>query len=314
MYRCSLSDVIKAVPSVQTVSLPEGWFEQLDNKISVFESLYNWMVDDGRVPDVETNTLHSRTYVAEQTMKKLLAAEKKRLRQVKKLKGEALEQALSWTNLGSGPMETIGLDVTIRGEGILVVPEGDRSDFGERVAEIYNKLRVAHLKKIKSKASGATFYWWLISQLERPDNIGDLARDTHDDSAFSEGFSFYEDWKQHLARLHASGAAMDTLKEAWLEYCDQYPERIVPYAWCSECQKRIEISDTTISWDLDSGEVYFLDQDCLAMMQSHSDLSTIPLSSLSSSALQRLAASEEIGRFQLEEIKEKLMLWGVTLS
>lgn len=55
MYKCTPKEIIAAVPGVQTVHLSASWFNELDSEKSVFESLYNWMTECGRIPDENGN-------------------------------------------------------------------------------------------------------------------------------------------------------------------------------------------------------------------------------------------------------------------
>jgi len=65
MRKCTPREIIKEVPDVQTITLPDHWFDDLSANQSVFVSLYKWMLEKSRVPSENKETLHNRTYVGE---------------------------------------------------------------------------------------------------------------------------------------------------------------------------------------------------------------------------------------------------------
>ena len=311
MYKCSLREVINGVPDIQTVTLPDDWFEQLNDKTSVFENLYKWMVDSKRIPVGNEDTLHNRTYVGQSTIKKLLSAEKKRLRKIHNLKGEALDSNTSWSNFGSGPRESLGMHIQISGDAIFVVPEASKSALSNFTSELFNKRINAHVQKVQSHASGASFYWWLVSQLERPDYIGDLAKETYADDSFPQDSQHYEELRKYLDNAGACGGAMDSLKDGWREYCQQYPERVQPSAWCGECHKKLDVAEAFLAFDVDDEELFVLDRDCLSRFESYSTMESRPLLEISHADIAVLVEKQAIGKFEANDIIEKLELWGV---
>ena len=46
MRKCTIREIIKEVPDVQTVILPKDWFDHLRENESVFNSLYGWMLEN----------------------------------------------------------------------------------------------------------------------------------------------------------------------------------------------------------------------------------------------------------------------------
>jgi hypothetical protein len=99
MRKCSPELIIKEVPNVQSVVMPRDWFDDLNYNKSVFQSLYEWMLKDGLVPSENKESLHDRTYVGDRLYKKLLAAEKKRIKKRHKLTGEELERSVCWSEM-----------------------------------------------------------------------------------------------------------------------------------------------------------------------------------------------------------------------
>jgi len=59
MRKYTSREIIKEVPDVQTVILPNHWFDDLSDNQLVFSSLYDWMLKNGRVPSDNKKTLHN---------------------------------------------------------------------------------------------------------------------------------------------------------------------------------------------------------------------------------------------------------------
>lgn len=306
MSKCTPKEIIKDVPNVQTVIMPDHWFDNLSAGRSVFASLYEWMLEKGRVPSENKETLHSRTYVGEKLFNKLLAAEKKRLNKKLKIKGDELDKAVTWSDINSGPKAEIG-GCKISGDVILVVPESSRQALGKFSSKIFRKEREAAVNKIRANAAGATFYQWLLSQIDRPDRVGDVARDAAENEDFPREINQYEEIKFIYG---AYSAAIESLKEGWLEYLQQYPERVQPYAWCSECDKRLNIEDALLAWSSDTGEIFILDAECLNKYKQFDEMASRPLSGITRLDLLNLVEKEEISELDTERLEETLKLWG----
>lgn len=244
MHKCTPQEIIRQVPDVQSVILPSHWFDGLKDNQSVFVSLYEWMLDKGGVPSDNKLTLHGRTYVGEKLFGKLLATEKKRLQKKLKIKGDELDRAIAWSDMDSGPKAEIG-GCKIKGDSILVIPESSRQAMGVFSSKLFRKTHETAVNKIRTNAAGANFYQWLLSQIDRPDRVGDVARDTAIDDEFPLENTLYEEIKRYFDSIGASAAAIESLKAGWLEYLQQYPDRVKPYAWCSECDNRLEAMSLT---------------------------------------------------------------------
>lgn len=310
MRNCSLKEIILEVPDIQTVILPKDWFNYLRDEQSVFNSLYEWMIKNGRVSSENINSLPSRTYVGEKLFKKLRSTEKKRIGKKLKIKGDELERAVDFSDINSGPKTEIG-GCGISGDVILVIPESSKQALGEFSFKIYKKVNEAAVNKSRANAAGATFYQWLLSQVDRPDRVGDVARDAAADEKFPQESNQYEEMKDHLFSIGACSAAIESFKEGWLEYIQQYPGRVHPYAWCSECGKRFDLEDASLAWDVESQEIFVLDADCLTRYMRLDKMASRPLSSISQIELEGLVEKKVIGKFTAEEICTKLKLWGV---
>lgn len=307
MSKCTPREIIKEVPDVQTVILPANWFDHLDDSWSVFGSLYKWMLENGRVPSENKETLNSRTYVGERLFNKLLAAEKKRLNKILKIKGDELDDSVALSKFNVGPNTEIG-GCKISGDVILVVPESSRHALREFSSQVFRKVHEATVEKIRVNAAGATFYQWLLSQIARPDRVGDLARDAVDDDEFPRDSNQYEDIKYYLGPY---SPAINSLKEGWLEYLQQYPNRVRPSAWCSECNKKIDVENTLLAWSLESSELFVLDAECLSKYEQFDKMAFRPLSGITCADLEQLVEKYEISELDTERLEEALKLWGV---
>lgn len=310
MNKCTPREIIKEVPNVQTVILPPDWFSYLVDKKSVFISLYEWMLENGYVSSEDKESLHNRTFVGEQLYKKLLSAEKKRLRNKLKIKGKELDRTLDWQDINSGPHTEIGSCI-ISGDAILVIPEASMQALGELSSKIYIINHAALINKIREHAAGSTFYQWLLPQINRPDPVGDIAREAVVDEKFPRSSVHYEEIKSYLNSHGARSAAIESLKMSWLEYIAKYPERVQPYAWCSECGNRIDIENAMLAWHLESQEIFILDTACFTKFFEYDKLASRPLLGITYDNLKDLAVKKEVSELDAKEIAEQLQLWGI---
>lgn len=311
MRKCTPQEIIREVPNVQTARLPDQWFDDLSDKQDVFNSLYEWMLKKGRVPSENKETLHGRTYVGEKLFKRLIASEKKRLNKKRKIKGDELDRAVAWSDMNSGPKTEIG-GCKISGDVILVIPESSRQALDEFSTKILREKHKAAVNKIRANAAGATFYQWLLSQIDRPDRVGDVARDAAIDEEYPRKSNQYAEIKSYLDSQGACQAAIESFKEGWLEYLQQYPERVQPHAWCSECGKRIDIEDALLAWSSESlNELLVLDAACLSKYKRFDQMVSRPLSSDIHVDLEQLIEEEGISQLDVEELEETLKLWGI---
>ena len=310
MMKCIPREIIKEVPDVQSVILPGNWFDHLKDNQSVFTSLYTWMLENNLVPDENKGSLHNRTYVGEKIFKKFLSAEKKRLRKKMKIKGEELERAVGWSDMNTGPKTEIG-GCDISGDVILIIPEASRQALGEFASKIYKKQNDALITKIRVNAAGATFYQWLLPQIDRPDRVGDIARDAVNDNKFPRESIHYEEIKFYLVSVGACAAAIESMKESWLEYVQKYPERVQPFAWCSECGSKLDVEKAFLVWNQESQEMYVLDLECLHKYNQIDELAYRPLLGITKVDLEELIEKDNVSKFDVENHIEQLTLWGI---
>jgi hypothetical protein len=168
MRKLSPKEIIESVPDVQSIALPEYWFDNIDDFKSVFTSLYLWVIEKINPSDENRRFIYNRIYIGASLYKKFLSAEKKRLGKKLNLKGSSLKEAVSWSDVNAGPKTKIGGVLEISGDCILFIPESSREQLDKFSLEMYKKENQRLVKKIKDKAAGASFYLWLISQIERP--------------------------------------------------------------------------------------------------------------------------------------------------
>ena len=310
MSKCSPGDIIKAVPYVQSFTLPARWFDDLKDDRSAFTSLYLWMSENNRIPQDDVPSLLNRTYVSEKVHNKLLAAEKKRLQKRLKLTGDKLDEAVGWSDLNTGPKTQLG-GYPIGGDLILYVPESSKDALDDFTMKFMAKTRETRVSKIRRHAAGPTFYLWMLTQLDRPDRVGDFARDLNNEAEFPRDCTHFEEIKDYLDSVGASDAAIESFKQGWLEYAQQYPERIKPSAWCSECSQKLAVNDALLSWSTETQEIYILDSKCLNKYQRFDELTSRPLSTVTHSDLEDLVEKEELSEYDVERLTETLALWGV---
>lgn len=231
MPTISVRQILAAIPNALSLILPENWFAQLPDDLNVFESLYRWIAGNR---EVNFSALHNRTYVGAALYKRLLAAERRRIAKRTKLRGEKLNAALAFSDLGSGPRSELG-GRTLRGNALVVIPEGNDELLHEFARELRHETRESTIRKFRESASGRDFSEWLASNVGRPDPVGDLAADAHADDEFPRDSTIYQTYYLHLCENGASSGATEALSNAWLEYCRQYPDRVILSAWCAGC-------------------------------------------------------------------------------
>lgn len=314
MYKCLPKEIIQEVPNVISVALPHYWFDNVDIKRSVFTSLYEWMLQNERVPDDPSSTLHNRTYVGDKIYAKLRTAEKLRLAKTLKLKGEKLDEALMWSDVDTAPQSQIG-EFEIAGDVILVIPESSREALGEYSLKITRRQRQGAIKKVRAKAAGCTFFQWLLSQVERPDHVGDLAREVADGGdtapavddlhAINIFFGFERESKYQPSPRHGS------FKDAWMEYLQQYPGRVKPSAWCSECDSRLDIKDARVAWGEETYELLVMDAGCVERYNGFDNMTSLPLAGITSVDLEQLAERDDVSELDVRWLEETVKMWGI---
>lgn len=317
MKKINPKGFIKSVPNVQSVTLPDDWFDNINTKHSVFGYLYQWMLENKRVPPDLQNDIVFRTYAGEKIYKKLVAAEEKRLKHIYKYKGEDLERALSWNCMQSAPMNKIaGLDIS--GDHIFVIPGESISEMENYRQRIEEELRDQKIKKIRDQAAGANFRDWLVSQIERPDRIGDLAQDVEGDLEFPVNVDNYEELEQYLKFKCWDSAFIECLRAAWFEYMEQYPERIIPCAYCSNCGDLIDLNEALLC--INKYEVYVIHSTCQDQLENLYDfeknfyLKEIEYSLDKIEEFIDQIKHKNIASFfkhEWDDIHEKLQLWGI---
>jgi uncharacterized protein YozE (UPF0346 family) len=227
-----------------------------------------------------------------------------------KIKGEELERAVGWSDINTGPKTEIG-GCDISGDVILVIPEASRQALGEFATKIYRKQNDTLIKKIRINAAGATFYQWLLPQIDRPDRVGDIARDAVNDNKFPRESIYYEEIKSYLVSVGACAAAIESMKESWLEYVQRYPERVQPFAWCNECGSKLDVEKAFLAWSLESKEMYVLDIECLHKYNQFDELSYRPILGIAKGDLKELIEKNDVSELDVEDQIEQLELWGI---
>ncbi len=307
MIKISPKELIDEVPDIQSVALPDNWFRTIDYDITIFKSLYNWMIKEGAVPKEFATQLHNMTYVGEVTYKKLLDAESKRIKKKYNLKEDALKKAVFRLDTGSGPISDI-YNCRISGNCILVIPDASRSKLFSVVIKIFERENDKAISKIKNKAAGENFYQWLISQIERPDIIGAFAKEVKLDKEFPRDAEYCESIESYLG-VHCH--FLDAVEEAWIEYVSQYPQRVNPYAWCNECNQKINVEVAQIAICEEYGGVRVLCDSCVPKVSHRSLFCETPLFQITQEQLQNFTESHGLEGYEIASFIERLKIWGV---
>lgn len=237
-------EIAALLPGSRVIEIPTAWFNNLQDNCNAFEQFYAYLRSLGCE---DNRDLHNRARVGHRLQKKLIQAEKQRLKKVHGLSGDNLKRALSWNDVGSGPQETFaGRRVT--GNAVCVLPRSSakENEVQSRLIREQCEIHQQQLKKSRTKLSGSSFYYWLIAAKEHNDRIGDIARDVADDVRFPREATTYREVAKYLDCIAASSAAIECAEDAWLEYIDRYPERIEASAWCDLCDTKIEPNEGAV--------------------------------------------------------------------
>ncbi|WP_437936059.1 hypothetical protein [Sorangium sp. So ce341] len=158
MPSCHLKQIVTAIPMAHAVVLAERWFKALSDDVSVFTSLYRWLVETRHVAPAG---LHDRTYAGAGAARRLLAAERARIARRTKLRGAALDRAVNLSDLNAGP-QTLFAERRLLDDALVVVPDDD-GEVQRVIREMLQDDSVAQTRKARSIASGADFGQWLAS-------------------------------------------------------------------------------------------------------------------------------------------------------
>lgn len=114
-----------------------------------------------------------------------------------------------------------------------------------------------------------------------------------------------------MNNLGACSAVIESLKDAWIEYITQYPERISSFVWCDECGHKFRPEDANILYAEQAYDMFALCHECKKKYSGFYELISIPAKNISQEKLDDIAESEDISKFIIDEIVQKLKLWGL---
>jgi uncharacterized protein YozE (UPF0346 family) len=307
MSSVHIKEIVTAIPSAVTIALPNDWFECLSDDVSIFETLYRWMVAKR---GVSPNRLHNRTYAGASVARRLLSAERRRIGRRRQVRGPELDRALSFSDMDAGP-QTLFAERRVLGDALVVISEEDDDRVNCQMKTMREKQRNTKNRKICEIASGADFGQWLISNLGRDEPIGDLARDIDGDSDFPRAASHFQELVSYTEQRGACAGALDALAEAWMEYCKKYPERITRAAWCALCKNEIVgFEGGILAWPDDGGGLQVLHRECLG----EPDAPALNMADLAGDdvweSLAAFADQFEIPSSLVADTERLLRLWG----
>lgn len=96
-----------------------------------------------------------------------------------------------------------------------------------------------------------------------------------------------------------------------MEYIQQYPERVQPNAWCSECGERLNVEDALLVWGSESYELLVLDDECFGKYDELDNMVSRPLLEINSCELEKMVENAEISELAAMYLRERLTLWGI---
>ncbi|MFM8294995.1 MAG: hypothetical protein ACKN9E_10665, partial [Microcystaceae cyanobacterium] len=139
MRKLKPQEIIKSVPHVQSVVLPYDWFDTLkeSSRCSVFKSFYDWILKNGFISSntEEKGDICNKVFIGDKIYKKLLLAERNRIKKKYKKNGDALETAVALSDANSGPQTYIhGLQLD--GDSIFIIPESSQGALAKLAFQI----------------------------------------------------------------------------------------------------------------------------------------------------------------------------------
>jgi len=306
MPSCHVKKIVDAIPTAHTIVLPDRWFEALSDDVSVFASLYKWLVETRRV---ESDALHDRTYAGAAVARRLFAAERRRIARQTKLQGADLERAVLWSDFGSGP-HTIFAERQLLGNALIVLPD-DYEQVQRVINEMLDEDWKRQIRKIRALASGADFGQWLASNAGRDDRVGHLAGEMLRDPDFPRSAKHYQEVLEYLERHGACWGALDALADVWKEYANKYPDRIVQAAWCAQCKREIsDLRGDILAWT-ESEEFLVLHNVCLnETPERQLGLQQLLLDDLELDGVTAFAEQCDAPLESVAELEARLRLWG----
>ncbi|MGK3989282.1 YozE family protein [Sorangium sp. So ce136] len=306
MPSCHLKQIVTAIPMAHAVVLAERWFRALSDDVSVFTSLYRWLVETRHVAPAG---LHDRTYAGAGAARRLLAAERARIARRTKLRGAALDRAVNLSDLNAGP-QTLFAERRLLGDALVVVPDDD-GEVQRVIREMLQDDSDAQTRKARSIASGADFGQWLASNAGRDDPVGDLADDMLRDPGFPRSARHYQEVSAYLLRNRAPHGALAALGDAWKEYAERYPARVARATWCARCELEIEdLRAGILAW---TGRGGFEVRHAACAGETPEYELDLQQLLVDDPALNRVAAfGERCGAppWAIAELQERLRLWG----
>lgn len=310
VYRIKPEEIIRAVPGVQSVTLPNTWSPDLEIKKSIFNQFYEYIVAERLCSEIDFRLLHNRTYIGDRLYKRLLTLERKRLS--KYVKASDMENAMFWSDLGSGPQTGVLGKIAIVGDIALIIPDEGRDALAKIGLEVLERQRLKNVEVIKKRAAGPSYWHWLKSQDGRDDPVGDLISEVMRDEDFPVDAVDYFTVDRYLGSEAGHSNLGLAVRESWMEYLTQYPERGTKRIPCSLCEKFVSIDDCELVYDRSESALLVLDKSCSEPLQNHEDCTLIASGRVGRKEIEHVEDHcETISRREIEELEDRLILCGL---
>lgn len=313
MTKCSLNQIVKAVPDVQTITLPDNWFDFADyeTKKPIFIQIYEWMLKKNYISNEDYSNIHNKIYAGDRIYKKVIRAERKRIKKTIKVKSSKLDDYVGWSDVNCG-MQTLMLSrFELAGESFLFIPDKSKDVFNKFIFKLVVEEQQRNIRKSKDKASGKNFFLWLISQTDRPDHVGDLARYALDDISFPKNADTYFEIYSYFDNIALyNNSFSNCIDDAWKEYINQYPERIIKSTQCSVCYSCIDAKDSILAINQFIDEIFVMCKDCYDVDDEEIIIIKDDLSDIDYLFIENIQEQYKIHEFVLDRFVNNLKLWG----
>ncbi len=239
MYTITTEQITNSLPEASVTYLPANWLASLSPDQPIFTALYQWLQNTTGKPDLQK--VRNTTFIGKSLFKKLVQAERTRLRTHLGYRGDHLDENVAWVLLEYSSATSLG-NCYFRDESILTISLSNLKKLKELVDDIFQQKRQQHISRIKAAAEGHNFYTWMIAQTDRPDEVGELARYMELDVFWPGRTDTFEEIKGYLSSQTPKGLFDRELSKAWLEYLQQYPKRSLDTGGVDSAQKQEKLS------------------------------------------------------------------------
>lgn len=134
-YSITVREIVDAVPGAIFVTVPDEWFNEVPEKMGVFDAFYSYLVDEY---GIDKNKVLDSVHIGDVMYGKLQALLRARIKKEYRLNGEELDREVSFASFNSGPHTLLMSDVEIIGDDAVVLEDkGYKTPQSEAVTSLW---------------------------------------------------------------------------------------------------------------------------------------------------------------------------------